>query len=364
MVLRQSTMKLSVVMAVRDGEPYLRDAIESVLAQSFADFEFIVVDDASLDDTRRILAEYVRRDSRMRVLHNERPLGPYRAANRALEEAVGDAVARHDADDVSPPERFAIQIDALGADVALVTGAVEVFGGSDTSDHVSRPPPWQPRLEWELLFHNAIGAGAHVMFPRIVRHAPVLFPAVHPFAEDYALWCHLSRAGRVVCPEAVIYRYRRHRGSITSRHRAEQDECVAQIRRDQLSQYLQPDTSIGVMNELGRFWTFDGARPLAGGLRTMNRLVLEAQSHFLPYVQQRYGSSASARLEGEIGQAFNDRLGYWLFRSIRSGDLAACGDLLSMAGARGAGHVCRDAGERLAAALFRWVRHPRLADNP
>src|SRR5947209_7962472 len=119
-------MRLSVVMAVRNGEPYIRDAIESVLAQSVSDFEFLIVDDASTDQTASILSEYRRQDSRIRVWQNHRQLGPYPSVNRMLLHARADVIARHDADDVSPPERFSIQLDALESspDVALVTGAV------------------------------------------------------------------------------------------------------------------------------------------------------------------------------------------------------------------------------------------------
>src|SRR6266446_6576122 len=106
-------MRLSVIMAVRNGEQYVSEAIESVLAQSVTDFEFLIVDDASTDGTPRILSEYQRRDSRICVWHNQSNLGPYPSANRALMRARGRFVARHDGDDISPPERFAIQLAAL-----------------------------------------------------------------------------------------------------------------------------------------------------------------------------------------------------------------------------------------------------------
>ena len=83
-------MKLSVVMAVRNGEPYLREAIGSVLAQSVSDFEFLIVDDASTDNTAAILDRVQRRDSRVRVWRNDCQLGPYPSVNRALmQRALG-----------------------------------------------------------------------------------------------------------------------------------------------------------------------------------------------------------------------------------------------------------------------------------
>jgi glycosyltransferase involved in cell wall biosynthesis len=329
---------LSVVMAVRNGEPHVREAIESVLAQSFTDFEFIIVDDASTDDTRAILSDYRDRDSRIEILHNADNLGPYVSANRALMHARGNVVARHDADDISPPDRFAIQLEALKSDdeVSLVTGDVEVFADDDRQGGGTfRHPSWQPRLEWELLFSNAVGAGGHVMFPRVFRGAPILFPAKYFYAEDYGLWCTLSRLGRVVCPQQTIYCYRQHGSSITSLKRTEQTACAAQIRREYQSRYLRSDSSSEAAEQLSRFWTMaDGRRPLEQNARRTCFLLDEIRSNFLGYIGHRYGLSASARLEAELNETLRDRLGYWLFRSLRFLDGMGCCDVLAVANAR------------------------------
>lgn len=325
-------MKLSVVMAVRDGEPYLRAAIESVLAQSVTDFEFLIVDDASADATPAILSEYERRDSRIAVLRNETCLGPYGSANRAMARARGKFITRHDADDMSPSDRFAVQLEALESDrdVCLVLGSVEVFGPNGGETTIVSPPSWQPRLEWELLFRNAALAGAHPMFPRVVQGTQVLFPARHFYSEDYGLWCRLSRVGRVVSPSQVVYRYRRHEQSITSRRRAEQFECMAQIRREYQAPYLRPDVSIA---DLSTFWMTNGRRPLAS-ISSIYSIHTELLPNFLAYVERRYGASDRARLARELDEALSDRLGYWLYRSVRFLDPKSCRDVISIARAR------------------------------
>jgi glycosyltransferase involved in cell wall biosynthesis len=321
-------------MAVCDGEPYVRDAIESVLSQSVADFEFLIVDDGSTDGTPGILSEYQGRDSRICVFRNDTRLGPYPSANRALTHARGPVIARHDADDISHADRFAIQLDALDSatDTSLVIGAVEFFGR--LPNYTSRPSSWQPRLEWELLFTNAVGAGAHVMFPRVIGGAPVLFPAKCRYAEDYGLWCRLSRLGRVVCPTQVVYRYRQHASSITSRHKAEQDECLASIRYDYQSQYLQPGAPRETVADVSRFWNEDGARPLGATLCDIHRVLSDLRTRFLAYVERRYGISDRVTLAGEIDLALGDRLAYWLYRSIRLLDGQACRDVMSIASGR------------------------------
>jgi glycosyltransferase involved in cell wall biosynthesis len=317
-------------MAVRDGQPYVREAIESVLAQSFQDFEFIIVDDASQDGTPEILQEFQQRDSRVRVRRNPVSLGPYFSANRGLIEARGAFVARHDADDVSPPNRFEIQLAALRSryGVVLVTGAIEAFGTGQRGS-VNCPPVWQPRLEWELLFENVVGAGAHVMFPRIIGGRPVLFPARYRLAEDYGLWCSLSRLGYVVCPEQVVYRYRQHAGSISQTRKKEQDECCAALRRAYQSEYLPVTEEISEL--LTRFWARQGARVASIDVSALDSIFAELQSRFVRYVERRYGREDRKKLETALRKAHHERLAYWLYRSVRFADPTAVGQVLATA---------------------------------
>jgi hypothetical protein len=329
--------KLSVVMAVHNGEAYVRESIDSVLSQTISDFEFIIVDDASTDTTRTILCEYERRDSRISILFNDTNLGPYPSANRALTAARGDVIARQDADDVSPSDRFAVQLRALSSadGVALVTGDVAVFpehrgdGGV-----VNGPPDWQPRLEWELLFSNAIGAGAHVMFPRLIAGAPILFPCRYRYAEDYGLWCRLTRLGRVVCPRHVVYRYRRHSSSITSRRSAEQRDCLSRLMQEHVSQFLRSAPSIEAVGEISRFWRHQGNRPLAGAGSVMAMLV-ELRASFLAQIEARFGPSERTELERQIEETLQERMAYWTFRSMTFRDWRSCRELISMAGGIG-----------------------------
>jgi len=114
---------VSVLLPVFNGESLIRGAIDSILAQTFRDFELIVVDDGSTDGTAAVLSEY--RDPRVILLRHERNRGLIAALNTGLAVARGDYVARHDADDLSVPERLQLQSDFLNAneDVSVVSSA-------------------------------------------------------------------------------------------------------------------------------------------------------------------------------------------------------------------------------------------------
>ena len=104
---------VSVVMPVFNGERFLAEAIESILAQTFTDFEFIIVDDASQDRSLEIAGSYQDRDERIRLLKLERNAGAADARNHALTFATGEYVAVMDCDDVSLPERLRRQVEFL-----------------------------------------------------------------------------------------------------------------------------------------------------------------------------------------------------------------------------------------------------------
>ena len=100
--------KVSVVMSVYNGERYLREAVESILNQTFIDFEFVIIDDGSTDDTLGILERYT--DPRIRLVKNGRNIGLTESLNRGIRLARGKYVARQDADDISLPERLSSQL--------------------------------------------------------------------------------------------------------------------------------------------------------------------------------------------------------------------------------------------------------------
>src|SRR4029079_10086491 len=107
-----TTPAISVAMSVYNGERFLGPAIESILAQTFGDFEFLILDDGSRDATTQIVLDYAARDARVRPILRENR-GLVASLNQLLDEARAPLVARMDADDIARPERFERQIAFL-----------------------------------------------------------------------------------------------------------------------------------------------------------------------------------------------------------------------------------------------------------
>src|SRR5690349_12664883 len=121
---------VSVIMAVYNTEQYVRSAAESILRQTYTDFEYIIVDDGSTDGTPAILNQLASQDERIVLVRQPRNQGYTRALNIGLTKARGPLLARQDADDLSRPERLRQEVDFLSthSTVGLVSGQVEAIG--------------------------------------------------------------------------------------------------------------------------------------------------------------------------------------------------------------------------------------------
>lgn len=211
--------RVSVVMSVYNGERHLREAVESILSQSFTDFEFIIVDDGSTDGTWDILSGY--NDPRIVLLRNEQNIGLTRSLNRGLAVARGGYIARMDADDVSLPERLAIQVAFLDEhpDVGLVGSPPFVIDAQGNTRPGWLVPLDDVEIKWRLLFNNAF-VHSSVMFRRSVLDIVGPYSVDKVAAQDYGLWVRIA-CNFAVANIAQPLIYRRDHPIAISHSRAE-----------------------------------------------------------------------------------------------------------------------------------------------
>jgi glycosyltransferase involved in cell wall biosynthesis len=192
-------------MAVRDGLPWVKDAVASVLAQTLSDLELIVVDDGSVDATPALLADVD--DTRLHVERQSRT-GLTRALNVALARASAPLVARLDADDIALPERLQRQVAFLDAhsEVGVVGSAAREIGEDGLEVRVVRPPEDHVALRRALIRRNPM-VHSTVTMRRGAVEAVGGYDARFAVAQDYDLWMRLVAVTRLAnLPEALVVR--------------------------------------------------------------------------------------------------------------------------------------------------------------
>jgi glycosyltransferase involved in cell wall biosynthesis len=233
--------RVTVLTVVYNGARFLQEAIDSILAEEFRDFEYVIVDDGSTDATPEILARAAARDPRIVLLRNETNRGIAPATNRGLAIARGEYVARLDADDLSLPGRFTREVAVLDADpdVALVSMNYETIDASgNVLGRSQRDHPPQ-LVEYLLHFSNAIGGHSQVMFRRSTIAALGNYDEACGAALDYDLWTRIVGHGRIVVLPEVGMRYRLHDQNLTLRVAEIQTAVGRRAVKRLLSQYLQ-----------------------------------------------------------------------------------------------------------------------------
>ena len=208
---------VSIVMPVRDGERFLQMAIDSVLAQSFADFELIVIDDGSSNSTPAILAEAARRDPRIVVISKE-PMGVAAAFNLGIAAARAPLIARLDADDIALPDRLARQVETMHSEPSL--GLLGSFAETiDESGRTlgSRTPPVSHEALIAVLARNDPFITSTIMLRTDIARTLGGYRAAIEVAEDYDLWLRMAERTRIANLPETLVRYRVHLQSETGR---------------------------------------------------------------------------------------------------------------------------------------------------
>ena len=218
-------------MPVYNAEQYVRTAAESVLSQTFADFEFIVIDDGSTDDSRTILEELARRDPRVRLI--SRPNTGYtKALNEALSLARGTYVARMDADDISLPDRFQQQVDYLRGHPDTVLVGSRIMTIDPYGIPLYEPDHRQDHDEIDQQLLNGVGwAVVHpvaMMVRQVVADLGGYRPEMEP-SEDLDLFLRLAERGKIANLPSVLLHYRQHIKSVNHTRCEEQNAAARKI---------------------------------------------------------------------------------------------------------------------------------------
>ena len=225
---------ISVIMPAYNAEKYIREAIDSILAQTFTDFEFIIIDDGSKDYTTAIVQSYS--DSRIRFYQNERNVGVAATLNRGLDLAQGEYIARMDADDISLPERFEKQKAYLDTYNKIAVCGTSVTMFCDKKVLGTRTLSATPQKMKENLFFSCGLAHPSVMMRSLVIHDLGGYDLEFNGMEDYELWCRVSENYNIISLPDILLRYRIHDGQVTKHPTSQYFEQLRRLKNRQVSQ--------------------------------------------------------------------------------------------------------------------------------
>ncbi len=202
--------KISVVMSVYNGEKYLREAIESILTQTFTDFEFLIVNDSSTDGSSEIIRSY--QDERIRVINNEQNIGLTKSLNKAVRQARGQYIARQDADDISLTNRLEEQIKyfdqhpevaLLGTSIYRINSNGKILGKTLA---IANPGK-------SLFKQNQFNHGSTMLRSGVVRELGG-YNELFKYCQDYEFWLRIAKYYEVRNLPQLLYKLRFHNEAI------------------------------------------------------------------------------------------------------------------------------------------------------
>jgi glycosyltransferase involved in cell wall biosynthesis len=207
--------RVTVLMPVYNASQYLGEAIDSILNQTYTDFEFIIVNDGSMDDTSKILDLYD--DPRMRIVNLETNKGIVNALNVGIEAADGEFIVRMDADDISVPERIKKQVSFMDDNpkIGLAGSWVKYFG---YRKGVIKTPQFHNQIIWELVVDSSIFHPSVIIRSSILRNFNIRYSSIFPHAEDYALWVEVATLSKLANIQEALLHYRFSEGSLSSKN--------------------------------------------------------------------------------------------------------------------------------------------------
>ena len=280
--------KVSIVMSVYNAERYLEEAIDSILNQSFSDFEFVIINDGSTDRTSEILRDYT--DPRV-VIIDQANRGVTQSLNKAMEMARGQYIARMDADDISLPQRFQMQVEFLenNLTVGLVGTSVIYIDEDGKTIMEGHLPTENTRIKEALLSQNPFCHGS-VMFRRECIRKVGGYREGFKRAQDYDLWLRIAEYYEVANLIVPLYNLRITAGSISFSHKLEQDryaalarQCVERRKRGEKDSLIIQETRVThgrIRSWAEGRWTLAWHYYVLGRAFLSQRRMQKARSHF------------------------------------------------------------------------------------
>ncbi len=247
---------ISILMSNYNSGKYLREAIESVLNQTYKDYEFIIIDDGSTDSSANIVKQY--HDERIIFLFNEINMGLANSLNSAISVARGKYIARMDSDDICFPYRLKEQYEYMEShpEIGVCGGAVEWFGSIKTKDVPFYA--YEPELKAALLFNSPISHSAAMIRRALLGEHNLRYDASFTQAQDYDLWARCAPFTQFAnLTQTPLLLYRIHEGSVTAGPNSKRYSMADRVRRRLLAGlYIEPTEAEFNLHHMLSTWQY------------------------------------------------------------------------------------------------------------
>jgi len=237
--MSSKTPLVSVVMPAYNAEKYISEAIESILNQTFKDFEFIIIDDGSTDRTWEIIQEYAKKDERIVPLRNDKNLKICMTLNKGIEASRGKYIARMDSDDWSYPNRLEKQVNFLekNTDIVVCGGCLEVSDENLNLLYIRRYPTVDKIIRRKMFMYNAFAHPSVMFRGSSLREEEYYYDPDFYDAEDYDLYFRLGKNGSFANLEDILLKYRVSSTSISYKRHTHQGLITLKVRSKAVFQY-------------------------------------------------------------------------------------------------------------------------------
>ncbi|ACT47943.1 glycosyltransferase [Methylotenera mobilis] len=239
------TPKVSIITSVKNGEKYLVESLNSILRQTYHDFELIVIDDYSVDSTANILKELAASDERVKVITNESLPGLSNALNLGIKHATGKYLVRHDADDISKQHRLATQIAYLekNPDIDILGSCIDMIDESGSFIKLHREPLSHAAIVFHTLFGTPFAHPSIVIRKSFLDRSRISYLEVP--AQDYELWVRMINSGAKAenLSEALVS-YRVSMQSDSNVRSLRHHQMAEAIKLQQIKRYIKFPTQI------------------------------------------------------------------------------------------------------------------------
>lgn len=207
---------VSVIMPAYNAGKYVRQAIESILNQTYKRFEFIIVDDASTDLTFNIIKDFKKKDKRIILIQNKANLGVTKSLNKGLESARGKYIIRMDADDWSYPERFRLQIDLMETHPNIVVSGsyIEICDSKLKTKYIREYPHDDINIRKHIFRYSPFAHPATIWKAEILKKER--YNEVINVSQDYELYFRVGKIGKFMNLDKPLLKLRMHERSIST----------------------------------------------------------------------------------------------------------------------------------------------------